>query len=65
MIWNPHPKRRRSKGGALVAKLLARGARGEMIDRNMQAPGGKTPRKVKINAALAKFLIPISERRKL
>jgi hypothetical protein len=33
-----------------------------MIDRNMQDPGGKTPRKIKINDALAKFLIPIAER---
>ncbi len=63
MIWNPHPKHRRSKGGALVAKLLARGARGEFIDRTIDA-NGKTPRKIAIPDALAKFLIPISERRK-
>ena len=62
MIWNPHPKTRRSKGGALVAKLLARGARGEFIDRTIDAKG-KTPRKTAIPNALAKFFIPLNERR--
>ncbi len=59
--WDPVPKHRRNVGGGLAAKLLARAAKGDMIDRTIDAKD-KTPRKVPINAQLAKFLIPIGER---
>ena len=62
MIWNPHPKKRRNVGGGLAAKLVARAKKGEWMDRTIDAKG-KTPRKVAIPNALAKFFIPLNERR--
>lgn len=61
--WNPIPKRSRNVGAGLAAKMLARGKRGEFMDRTIDAKG-KTPRKTGIPDALAKFLIPIGERLK-
>ena len=61
LTWDMRPKsKKRNVGGSLAAKLLARSARGEMIDRNTD-PKGKTPRKVAINPVLARFLSPIKE----
>ena len=61
MRWNPIPKHRRHAGGRLVANLIERGKRGEMVDRTIE---GKNPRTIPMPDVLAKFFIPIGERLK-
>jgi len=60
--WDMVPKSRRNIGAGLAAKLVARAKKGEWMDRTIDAKG-RTPRKVAIPDALAKFFIPLNERR--